>query len=306
MKLITFGEGLFDNWLKHHIWANLGVLSGILSVPSPPNPLRFFFAFCIGDKMFDPETEVKQTNAIFELVGVLLGDGYVYYKPPHHHIEISGNATDDRPYLENYLSKLLQNLVSKEIHLYEHYDRKGKSIRLTVYSKELVTYLINEIGLVYGKKKAEIAEIPKQLFRARWNKTKLILRGFVDTDGCLFFCQKGTYKKHSYPMIEMRSASPKLLNQFQNLLQSNGFNPRLRSVKSRYKSKASYLYLSGEKQLSKWIYEIGFRNPKHMTKYQVWKQIGYCSPGTALKERLQKLTQFGLINLHQPRACYPI
>jgi intein/homing endonuclease len=239
------------------------------------------------------ETEVKQDEAIFELVGALLGNGYIYYKPPHHHIEISGNATEDRLYLENYLSKLLQNLVSKEIHMYEHHDKKGKSIRLTVYSKELVTYFINEIGIVYGKKKAEIAEIPKRLLEAEWDKTKLILRGFADTDGCLFFGQKGTYQKHSYPMIEIRSASSKLLNQFQHLLRSHGFTPRLRSVKSRYMSKASYLYLSGKKQLLEWIDEIGFSNIKHLTKYQVWRKIGYCPPRTTLRERLKILTEPG-------------
>jgi len=260
---------------------------------SPLKSLKGFFTFCIGDKMYVPETEVKQDEAIFELVGVLLGDGYIYFRPPHHHIEISGNSTEDRPYFENYLSKLLKNLVSREIHIYERNERTGKSIRLAVYSKETVTYLINEIGLVYGKKKAEIAEIPKKLLGAGWDKTKLILRGFADTDGCLFFGQKGTYRKHSYPMIEIRSASPKLLTQFQCLLQSQGFIPRLRSVKSRYKSKASYLYLSGERQLSKWIDEIGFSNPKHLTKYYVWKRIGYCPPGTTLKERLQVLTEPG-------------
>jgi len=246
-----------------------------------------------GDKMRVLKTGVKQDEAIFELVGVILGDGYIYYKPPHHHLEISGNATEDRPYFENYLSKLLQNLVNRKIHIYERHDRKGKSIRLAVYSKELVTWFIKEIGLVHGEKKAEIAEIPEQLLKVGWDKTKLIVRGFADTDGCLFFGRKGTYQNYSYPMIEIRSASSKLLNQFQCLLQSHGFNPRLRSVKSRYMSKASYLYLSGEKQLLKWIDEIGFSNTKHLSKYHVWKKIGFCPPGTTLKERLQILTEPG-------------
>ena len=237
--------------------------------------------------------DAKKTDAVYELVGVLLGDGYIYHKPPHHHIEICGNATEDRLYYENHLSKLLRDLGSKEIHIYERHDKKGKSIRFAVYSKELVTYFTNEIGLVNGKKKAEIAEIPEKLLRAGWDKTRLILRGFADTDGCLFFGQKGTYQKHSYPMIEMRSASSKLLNQFQCLLQSHGFTPRLRSVKSRYMSKASYLYLSGKKQLLKWIDEISFSNPKHLTKYYVWKRIGYCPPGTTLRERLQILAEPG-------------
>ena len=240
--------------------------------------------------MFISRIGRSQEEAVFELVGVLLGNGYIYYKPPHHHIEISGNATEDRPYLVGYLSRLLQNLCNDKIHLYEHHDKKGKAIRLTVYSKDLVTYFINEVGIVCGKRKAEIAEIPRRLLGVEWDKTKLIIRGFADTDGCVFFAQKGTYQKHLYPMIEIRSASPTLLNQFQHLLQSHGFTPRLRLVKSQYMSKASYLYLSGKKQFLKWICEIGFSNPKHLTKYQVWRQLGYCPPGTTLQERAQLLT----------------
>lgn len=242
------------------------------------------------------ETTLKQPgDAIFELVGAMLGNGYIYYKPPHHRIEISGNATEDRPYL-NYLAEIFRKFNDKGIHLYEKHHEKGKSIRLTIYSKVSVMYFINQIGLIHEGKKAEIAEIPDRLLEAGWNKTKLILRGFADTDGCLFFAQKGTYRNHSYPMIEIRSASEKLLTQFQHILQEHGFSPRIRTVKSRYASKAAYLYLSGESQLSKWMEEIGFSNPKHFTKYLVWKNKGYCPPGTTLKERLEILDEPGLLS----------
>jgi len=240
--------------------------------------------------MHVPEIEVKK-KAVFELVGVLLGDGYILCKPPQYRVEISGNSREDSPYFRDYLPTLFDNIgTDRKIHLRQCRDKKGSSIRLVLNSKKFVTYFVKDIGLVYGKRKAEFAEVPDRLLDERWELTRLILRGFADTDGSLFFGRKGTYQKYSYPMIEMRSASSKLLSQFQCLLQNHGFNPRLRSVKSRYMSKASYLYLSGRKQLLKWIDEIGFSNPKHLTKYYVWKRIGYCLPGTTLKERLQILS----------------
>ena len=64
-------------------------------------------------------------------------------------------------------------------------------------------------------------------------KTKLIMRGFADTDGSLFFGKKGTYQKHVYPTIELKSASFKLLKQFKALLQNNGFTPHLRPATNR-------------------------------------------------------------------------
>ena len=250
------------------------------------NSLKGFLTFCIGDKMCVPETEVKQDDAIFELVGVLLGDGYIYFRPPWYRIEISGNSTEDLPYFQDYLLLLLQNLSGREVHLRRCYDKKGSSIRLVLNSKKFVTHLVKEIGLVYGKRKAELAEVPDGLLSAGWKMTRLILRGFADTDGSLFFGRKGTYRKYLYPTIELKSVSIKLLKQFKVLLQSSGFAPRLRRG---HKSKASVLYLSGRKQLSMWINEIGFSNPKHLTKYQVWKKIGYCPPRTTLRDRLQIL-----------------
>ena len=136
---------------------------------SPLNSLKGFFTFCIGDKMFVPETEVKQDEAIFELVGVLLGDGYIYFRPPWYRIEISGNSTEDLPYFQDYLLLLLQDLSGKEVHLRQCYDKKGSSIRLVLNSKKFVTHLVKEIGLVYGKRKAELVEC-RMDFRARDGK----------------------------------------------------------------------------------------------------------------------------------------
>ena len=237
------------------------------------------------------ETEVKQDEAIFELVGVLLGNGYILCKPPQYRVEISGNSTEDLPYFRDYISTLFDNIgTDRKIRLRQCHDKKGSSIRLVLNSKKFVTYLVKDIGLIYGRRKAEFAEVPNPLLNKGWGLTRLILRGFADTDGSLFLGRKGTYQNYCYPTIELKSASPKLLKQFKVLLQKNGFVPRWRRG---YKSKASVLYLSGKQQLLKWIGEIGFSNPKHLTKYQTWEKIGYCPPRTTLKERLQILTEPG-------------
>ena len=41
-----------------------------------------------------------------------------------------------------------------------------------------------------------------------------------------------------------------------------------------------------------YIDEIGFKNPKHYTKWQVYKKLGYCPPHTTLNERRDLIRDF--------------
>jgi len=42
-------------------------------------------------------------------------------------------------------------------------------------------------------------------------------------------------------------------------------------------------------QVNKWFDMISSKNPKHLTKYQVWKEFGFCPPHTTLDQRKQIL-----------------
>jgi hypothetical protein len=107
-----------------------------------------------------------------------------------------------------------------------------------------------------------------------WSYKKLLIRGLIDTDGCLFFGKKGCYKNYSYPMIELKMRSGVLIEQVKKLLNSRGFSARTRKTPDG----CTCLYLSGENQLALWTREIGFKNNKHITKYNAWKADGFCLP----------------------------
>lgn len=47
--------------------------------------------------------------------------------------------------------------------------------------------------------------------------------------------------------------------------------------------------LNGRNNLVNWMKNIGFRNPKHLTKYSIWKKFGFCPPNTTILERRQIL-----------------
>ncbi|MBU2560894.1 MAG: hypothetical protein KKD17_01255 [Nanoarchaeota archaeon] len=42
-------------------------------------------------------------------------------------------------------------------------------------------------------------------------------------------------------------------------------------------------------QIEKWFEVIGTNNPRHQTRYAVWKKIGYLPPKTNINERMALL-----------------
>lgn len=49
------------------------------------------------------------------------------------------------------------------------------------------------------------------------------------------------------------------------------------------------IFISGKNRLEKWIKIIGFNNPKHLSKYLIWKKYGFCPPRNTLKDRIKIL-----------------
>ena len=51
--------------------------------------------------------------------------------------------------------------------------------------------------------------------------------------------------------------------------------------------------------MNKWMNEIGSKNPKHATKYSVWKTFDFCPPYTSLELR-KKILKKEI----SPYSCY--
>ena len=47
--------------------------------------------------------------------------------------------------------------------------------------------------------------------------------------------------------------------------------------------------INGKAKLERWSEEIGFNNPKHLTKRLFWQEFGYYLPGLTLQERYKCL-----------------
>lgn len=223
---------------------------------------------------------------LYEFLGIIIGDGCLLYYPEHrvYGLEITGNATEEQDY---YLK--IKNFITKEFNLnsrvYVRKMKNGTGLKLVVYSKKLA-----EKMMTYGITKNKTFTITIHDSLLSWEKSKFILKGIFETDGCLYFSKsKPLIGKPSYPRLEIKTASLALANQMVSILKENCFNPH-----DHQNGTTRVIYLSGKEMLEKWIQEIGFSSLKNKTKYLLWKELGYYIPKISLPERISHLS-----NKHQ-------
>lgn len=164
---------------------------------------------------------------------------------------------------------------------------------------------LNYLGIPSGVKKE--LSIPK------WVKNNgkyllKFLRGFFDTDGCIF-CQRNYSIKnnelHTQVRIHLSCTSKKLMEDIHNSLRLLGFKSLIYSSSPfKYGKKPAYIVkICGGIQVNKWMKEIGSKNPKHLTKYIIWRTFGFCPPNTSLSLRRKILKKEVSPYFYYQRGC---
>jgi len=220
------------------------------------------------------------SSELAELVGVIFGDGYLSEKHSYsYRLSIFGHSVDDYGYHTVYLRNLIKHLFGLEPKITIRKDMQCMSTK--IFSKRITIFLKN-IGLETGKK--EDLNIPQWIIDNDSNMISF-LRGFVDSDGSIAL--KKRYRKIPYyPVIGLVSKSKILINDMAIWLKQNGFSfwsgyDQQLDKRSGNIQGVHRIYLNGHKQLVKWKNLIGFSNPKHLKKYEIWKERN--------KEKLFKL-----------------
>ncbi len=198
-------------------------------------------------------------ESMAELVGIIIGDGCISCARNHYFVEIVGNPKNELPYFDK-----IRYLVSKSTYKKPKITVRAGGVRLKIYSKEFVQYLIHELHLPHGRGKNLLVQIPEPIERD-WRLAKACIRGIMDTDGSFFLARKGN--NHHYPCLEITTTSEGLANQVCRLLSINGFRIRTR-IDARTPVPAFRLGLYGNNMVEKWNREIGFSNEKNSDKYQ--------------------------------------
>ena len=155
-------------------------------------------------------------------------------------------------------------------------------------SKGIILFYNKVIGIPLGKK-TNIADMPL-IIKNSDKKFKIsFLRGLFDADFTLTFKRK--YKDvHYYPVIKCGFSSERLTVSLCKLLKELDFNFSWRissehDRRTRKVYKVYEIYISGKKMVNQWFSLIGSHNPKHLTKFKIWKKFGFCPPNTNLKIR---------------------
>ena len=139
---------------------------------------------------------------------------------------------------------------------------KGKNERfLDLYSKELVNFFIN-MGIKSGNKIVNQSTIPEWVFQK--NKyLRTCLRGLIDTDGCVHRMSK---KDPNLIRINFTNHNFTLLNDARKAFLKLKFNPSEITSNSRF-------YLSRQKEINRYLKEIGFSNNRHKKRLEEFKSL---------------------------------
>tara|TARA_Y100000034_G_scaffold107346_1_gene136806 strand:+ start:8405 stop:9175 length:771 start_codon:yes stop_codon:yes gene_type:complete len=201
--------------------------------------------------------------------GVLAGDGHIGYREnkKEYLIKCVGNPKDEKEFYNILMKKLIKKLFNLDIRL--RYHDKKTTYGFSLYSKNVLKYLTEFIGLPLGKKydKLKIPEI--------FLKDKELVRNFIsgvsDTDFHL------AIRRRNYPVIKGTSKSRLFIEEIKNFLESGGFkvciyerrdfDRRINKIVITHR-----IELSGFNQLRKWLEEIKFRHPKIIKKINFLKE----------------------------------
>jgi len=227
-----------------------------------------------------------------EILGAFIGDGWI--EKSQKAFYITGDPIEDREYYDDYLAPLFsQNFVEVKPKSFSYWGVYG----IGCYKKGIIDKCIN-LGFQPGTK-ALTVKIPKNVFSSKDNEIiKAVLRGIFDADGS-FWCEKSRSKTsiewkrthHYHPEFQIGSCSKELLDQIHFLLKRFNIDSKvsLRGKKG-YKNGRNVndyygLRIRKIEHIKRWFEIIGSSNPRHQTRYGVWKKCGFLPPRTNIIKR---------------------
>ncbi len=208
----------------------------------------------------------KISKELAEETGWHIGDGsmnlYLNQGKQRGFYQLRGHIEDDKEHYEKRIKLLFEKIYEHKINI-----RTMPSTRVVgfqIWNDELINFKKN-LGLCLGKK-FDI-EIP-EIFLAKDNLKKAILRGIFDTDGGIYLEKKNN---KLYPRIYITTISFKLSEQLLKLFQELNLRTTRYSqlFNKKFKRQRSYIItIRGIKMFHKFMKEISPKNPKHIAKYK--------------------------------------
>lgn len=215
----------------------------------------------------------EMTKELAEETGIHIGDGNLYILTDKkgfksYRYGISGNLIDEYIYHAEHISRLMKKIYNLFPYLLKR--EKKNCIESTYKSKAIVQFKSKILGLPIGPKKD--IEIPKEIIKDDEFQKKCII-GIIDTD---------------FNITEFLAISGKMNNllvvkEMHKILEKN-------KIPHKFKLYSGYgrFYINKEGAI-KIIEEWKLNNPKHLSKYKVFKEFNKFISFSTTPERLALL-----------------
>lgn len=216
-------------------------------------------------------TELSEDLAY--LCGVLTGDGNISFREKKKSCVITclGNLKDEKDFYDRIIIPLFKSIFN--INLIPKAFTRDNTYGVQIHSRS-IGRLFNRLGIPSGNKSG-IIEIPN-IFQESEKLTKLFITGLADADFCLTLKKRYTDTQY-YPVVVGASKSKKIMEQVTYYLNVWGLSvckdfdrPKLDKRFNKYTT-THMIYLYGHEQLVKWMHIIGFKNPKNLQRFELWK-----------------------------------
>lgn len=197
---------------------------------------------------------MKKSDNLAELVGIILGDGSFYIKNnSHYQLDIAFNLKEEKKHCD-FVKSILKQLTKE--HIYTKHDTDSNCIHLRLNSKKDVLDILSVSIVKNGDKIKNKVTIPDWLFEKE-SYLKSCVRGLIDTDGSVYRMSK---RDHKLIRIEFKSKNRKLLNDVRKALILLNYHPSKVICNKE-------IFLSRQKEIERYINEIGFNNFKHIRRF---------------------------------------
>ncbi len=232
----------------------------------------------------------KLTPDMSELAGLFAADGSMQKE----HLCYWGNPKADKEYYDLHLKTLFQKMFNIEIN--PHLKKSNGVYGFYICNKGVLDYFHNFFGFPVGSKTYTV-EVPKVVLNNNNQVKAAFIRGFFAGDGCINFMRRygESYKEilkiiHYYPRIQIQSVSSRIILQVSNMLKDLSIKNFVTTRKDKTKTVNIFsVNVYGKERLERWIKKIGFSNPNHSSRYEIFKRIGFVPPNTTYLQRLQIL-----------------
>ena len=211
------------------------------------------------------------SNDLARETGIHIGDGNLYIQPnENYRYSISGDLENELLFHQGYIYNLMKRLYHCNVYFL---IREHKNCVESIYKSKSIAQFKNKIlGLPSGSKNNIC--IPKQIFESPEFARECIL-GIFDTD----------FSITSSMAITGKINSLKLVRQIHYILSKN-------NIKHIYQPYSIFgRFYINQKGAQRIIEEWGLKNPKHTSKYLIWKEFGKFIPFTTTSERLAILEE---------------